>query len=348
MINAEDPWVPYYIVTFGVAFTFSALFTALSILLCNHFGIMDEAGPGTTHEKSTPRLGGPAIWLAMMVALGLSREAPPEHVAILVGGALVLVVGVLDDVRRVHAVVKLICLAIATGVMCTQGVSISLFSNPWANYAVSLVWTVGVVSAMNAIDNMDGLAGGLSFIAACLFFFVGLQTGQFAFAAISIAIGGATLGFLAFNRPPAQIFLGDSGAFLLGYALAATGIMGNWSTHPVKASLVPILILGVPLVDLGYVVLKRWVTGETHSIVDAITYRGHDHLSHRLEKAGFSKGYAVLVIFGLAAAGGILAVAMRNSRPTEAVLLLMQIILVYGLFYALLEKVKNGGDGEKE
>ena len=206
------------------------------------------------------------------------------------------------------------------------------------NFVVTVFWMVGITSALNATDNMDGLAGGISFVAACMFAFVGIQTQQLGFSAISAVLAGSVLGFLAFNRPPARIFLGDSGSFFLGYALGAIGVMGAWSTHPVKASLVPILILSVPLVDLGYVVLARRIMGTTKGLIQSIVYCGQDHFSHRLVRIGFTRGQAVTFMLVLSLAVGVLAIALRNSHPAEAALLALQVVLVYVLVFALMRK----------
>ena len=168
-----------------------------------------------------------------------------------------------------------------------------------------------------------------------------VQTGQYAFGAVSLALGGAVLGFLVFNRPRARIFMGDSVSLFLGYALAAISVMGGWSTHPVKASLVPILILSVPLVDLGYVIVTRWVSGEARGIGQAIVYNGLDHFSHRLMNLGLTSTQAVGFLLTLSLAIGLLAVALRNSLPSEAVLLAVQVCLIYGLFLYLMKKAGN-------
>ncbi|MFP4029182.1 MAG: MraY family glycosyltransferase [Candidatus Brocadiia bacterium] len=309
---------------------------------------MDEPAPDKTHSESTPRLGGPAILLASVLTLMVCQDCDGAYLMVMMGGAFVMLIGVVDDIRRISAVVKLLCLALATLGMATQGVAVSFFDALWLNYLVTLGWVVGVVSALNAIDNMDGLAGGISFMAALMFFFIGIQTGQTDLAVISIVLAGSVGGFLVFNRPPARVFLGDSGSFVLGYILAAIGVLGGWSTHPVKASLVPILILSVPLLDLAYVLLTRYFSRETKGLRDAITYRGHDHLSHRLVEAGFGEGEAVAYIIGFSTAVGVLAVAMRGSRPTEAILLAGEAVVLYLLFVGLIGKVTVGADGQAE
>jgi len=345
---------------FIIALVLSSALAAVTILVCRRLGLLDKPGPGKVHERPTPRLGGPAIWIAMTLTLVLTcahreKEFANIFYAICGGGLLVLLIGVWDDVRGVNAIIKLIGLALATLIMATQGVTTSLcVALPLSDslkhvleYVVTLLWVVGVVSAFNAIDNMDGLAGGIAFIAACLFAFVGAQTGQFPFMVVSLALAGAVLGFLLLNRPPAHIFLGDSGAFMLGYTLAAIGALGGWSTHPIKAALVPVLVLSVPLFDLGYIILARWLSGTTKGIGQAITYRGQDHLSHRLVALGFDKVDAVLFILVLSLGVGIMAVSMRNSLPVEAILLTLSAGITYLLLFIVIARVQPRGEGPK-
>ena len=339
-IDASN-WKTVYPCLGGLAFVVSLALTGLSILLLRRLRMMDEPEAGKFHTRATPRMAGPAMWLAFAVSLMVFSSSDARALSIIVGGLIVLLVGVWDDIRRTSAVVKLVALALVTWIMSTQGVATSLFRSPWLNFAVTLPWVVGVTSALNAMDNMDGLGGGIAFIATALFAFVAVQTGQYAFGAVSLALGGAVLGFLVFNRPRARIFMGDSVSLFLGYALAAISVMGGWSTHPVKASLVPILILSVPLVDLGYVIVTRWVSGEARGIGQAIVYNGLDHFSHRLMNLGLTSTQAVGFLLTLSLAIGLLAVALRNSLPSEAVLLAVQVCLIYGLFLYLMKKAGN-------
>jgi UDP-GlcNAc:undecaprenyl-phosphate GlcNAc-1-phosphate transferase len=334
----RDDLIIFLIVTFGVAFAFSSLFTALSIGLWWRFKLMGKSSSENVPPRPRPGLGGPAIWLALMVSLILSSRAWPQHVAILMGGALIMLVGVMDEVRGVNAIVKLLSLAVATGIVWAQAPAASTAAGAAASYAVMLVWTVAVVSAMKAIDTMDGLAVGISLVASCMFMVAALQAEQVVFAVMSAALAGALMGFLVFNRPPAQIALGGSGALLLGYILASAGMLGTWSANPVKATLVPVLILGVPLVNLGFVALVRRLRRVTQDAGESAVRPASDHLPHRLVGAGFTPNEAALASIALAAAGGALAVGLRSARSTEAILLAVQICVVYGLFFLLLAR----------
>jgi UDP-GlcNAc:undecaprenyl-phosphate GlcNAc-1-phosphate transferase len=187
---------------------------------------------------------------------------------------------------------------------------------------------VGISSAFNAIDNMDGLAAGVAAIASFFFFIVAYQTNQLVFGGLSLSLAGACLGFLFFNFHPAKIFMGNSGSFFLGYILAALGVMGKWHKNEIIASSIPILILGLPIFDISFTVLWRHFTGVTRSFTDALNHCGTDHTSHRLVTLGIGKRRAVLLLYLVAASFGISATTLREAGPLDALLLLLQAFFI--------------------
>jgi len=341
----------------GVSVLVAAATTWLGAWLFKKAGIVDRPAPGKVHRRPIPRLGGVCIFIGFAVALLWRGPVTEAEGAILLGGVLVMVVGVLDDVWRVSAVVKLAALVVVTGLLCRAGVRLTVTTVAWLDVPLTFLWMVGMVSAMNALDHMDGLAAGVALVAALMFFFVGAQTYQFSWAYLSIALAGALVGFLVWNLPPARIFMGDSGAFFLGYTLAAMGVMGGWSTNPVKAAVIPVLILSVPIFDFAYVLLSRYLQGTTSSLVETITYRGTDHLGHRLSRFGWNPRLVALFVYFMSVCVGVGAVTLRNVPPLDAVLLLGQFVMVYIIIVILMHqhpalapggKAKAGGppDGE--
>ncbi len=312
--------------------------TWLAAPLLKRAGIVDRPAPGKVHRHPVPRLGGVCIFVGFAAALLWRGPMTEAEGAILLGGVLVMVVGVLDDVWRVPAVAKLAALVVVTGLLYRSGVRLSLTTVVWLDVPLTFLWMVGMVSAMNALDHMDGLAVGVGLVAALMFFFVGAQTQQFSWAYLSIALAGGLLGFLVFNFHPARIFMGDSGAFFLGYTLAAMGVMGGWSTHPVKAAIIPVLILSVPIFDFAYVLASRYLGGTTSTILKTITYRGTDHLGHRLSRLGWRPQLVALFVYFVSVCVGVGAVVLRNVPPLEAVLLLGQLIMVYVIITILMHQ----------
>ena len=244
--------------------------------------------------------------------------------------------------------IKLIALFLLTLFIWHFGVITNLpvcqffgFENPALNVAfnllITMLWLVGVTSAINALDHMDGLAGGVSVIAALAYFAVSVQSGQAHWAIISLALMGSLLGFLCYNKHPAKVFMGDSGSFFLGFSLASIGIMGGWSANPLKAAIIPIAVLSVPIFDLCYVIIARRFNGTTNSIIESIAYCGKDHIGHRLHKLGFSQTLAVTMVYLIAFAIAISALTIRQANYLESILLLIQIIMIYVIIAIFME-----------
>ena len=296
-------WVYFYLLIFIIAALITYLITFLARVVSGPLRIVDNPGPLKVHAQPTPRLGGVGIYIgfALTVVLiiynvvggslvNLSATAHKQFMGILLGGGVVMLIGFYDDVKSassggVSAVIKLLILFAATFILVHSGIVINFPLPKWVNFLLTLFWIVGVISAFNAMDNMDGLAAGLALIAAGTYMLIARQTHQWLWGILASVLMGATAGFLPHNfrmKKPAAIFMGDSGAFFVGFVLAALSIMGGWSTSPIKAGIIPIIILGVPIIDFIYIVIYRYKKGLTQTVSQAVTYTGHDHLSHRI------------------------------------------------------------------
>ncbi len=334
-------WLIRYAIIFALSFFLSFLFTPLIRFLSLKLGVVDEPNERKLHTRPTPRLGGIGIYLAYFLALICVVKPSDNQLGVLIGGAIVLLIGFIDDLKGIPATVKLVALILVTIVLSSYGVSLNLFENYYINLILTILWIVGVISAINAIDNMDGLAIGLSFIASSSYLAVAIQTEQWQWGILASGLAGASLGFLRYNWTPASIFMGDSGSFFLGFTLASLGVMGGWSTNPVKASIIPILILGVPIFDLIYTVIVRHRNGITKTMRDIITFSGKDHISHRLLDLGLSHKKAVLFIYVISICVSIGAVVLRNARKIDAMLLLGQFILIFIIVVILMNLAKK-------
>lgn len=336
----------------GIAY----LATFLVKFVAARLKIVDYPNERKIHTRPTPRLGGVGIYLGFVLSVllvdsfslgGPHGSIPPEILGVMAGGLITLLVGTMDDLRSaaggVPSVIKLLVLFIITFILARAGVIVNFpFFPYWLNLVITLGWIVGVTSAFNAIDHMDGLASGLALIAGMTYLAVAIQTGQWQWGILAAALMGANLGFLRYNFHPATIFMGDSGSFFLGFTLAAMGIMGGWSTHPVKASVIPILILSIPLFDLGYLIIKRQSKGVTKTIRDIIVYSGQDHLGHRLANLGLSQRKTVLFIYLISFCISLGAFGIRNTSKLEAIVLLGQVVLIAIIIFILVElKIKR-------
>ncbi|MEK7448210.1 MAG: MraY family glycosyltransferase [Planctomycetota bacterium] len=331
-----------YLQIFLIALAVSYLATFLVKWLTRRLGIIDKPGPEKIHAKPVPRLGGVAIFLGFIISVLVFGQNdfnwPPRifGAGLLIGSTLTLLIGIIDDIKRVPAIVKLLVLFAVTFILAAYGVILNFPLPHVVNLILTLLWLVGVTSAFNAIDNMDGLASGLAFIAATAYLVVAIQTYQWTWGILAVALMGANLGFLFHNFHQASIFMGDSGSFFLGFTLAALGMMGGWSSHPVKASIIPLIILGVPLFDFAYIVITRQKKKLTKTITEIVNYTGHDHLSHRLNRLGLNMRQTVLFVYLIALALSLGAVILRNTSHWEALLLLGQFFLVMIIIIILM------------
>lgn len=338
-------WVLRYLVTLVIATLVSYLAGYLVKFLAVKLNIIDLPNAYKIHTRPIPRLGGVAIFLGFisgsLLSYCLEREILSQKIwSILLGGTVILLVGVLDDIRvlkgGVPAVGKLLVLFLITLNLAHSGILVN-FPFPFEiNIVITLIWLVGIISAFNAIDHLDGLASGLSLIAGVSFLVVAIQTGQWVWGNFAAALIGANLGFLRHNFHPASLFMGDGGSFFLGFTLAALGIMGAWSTNLFKASLIPVLILAIPIFDFVWVVYSRQRKGITKTLKEIITYCGQDHLGHRLMKLGFSQTKTVGIIYLIAITTSLGAVILRNTSREAAVLLLIQFILTLGIIFSFI------------
>lgn len=309
-------------------------------------GILDVPDGRKLHGEPIPLLGGVAVYLAFVVSLLANSILSPAVVGLLVAATGVMVVSVVDDVRPLPASVKLGCLVLATLVIVYAGISLALFPTRtlWGqalNVLLTVVWVVGITSAMNFFDGMDGLAAGLGAITAGFLGIIAYQTHQVFLGWVAAALLGSTLGFLPYNFRPggrATIFLGDAGSNFLGFTLAALAILGEWADNSVVDLAAPVLIFGVFTYDMIYITVDRVLSGRVKSVAQWIDYVGRDHLHHRLETVLGRPDHAVLFVFGLCCALGVEAtVLLRASSSLTAWLLIGQAIVIL-LMVTILER----------
>lgn len=331
-----------YFIVFLTALGISYLIIPIIAKLARALGILDMPAENKFHKQPMPRLGGLAIFIAYYLSLLLTNNLNYTNGIIIFGGASILLLGVLDDIFRVPAVIKFFYIFILTFILARHGLAVTLFGKSfYLNLFITLFWIVGVSSAFNAVDNMDGLAGGLGVISSIAFFIIALRTFQYGWAILTVALCGALLGFLRYNFNPAKIFMGDSGSLFLGFTLAAIGIKGEWSINSVKASIIPVLVLGVPIFDLAYIVIRRWAEGTAKGFVNAITFCAKDHLSHRLVSLGLTQRVSVLFIYLIAICVSIGAIVLQNAAQLDAVLLFLQFGLIFITVILLINITKK-------
>jgi UDP-GlcNAc:undecaprenyl-phosphate/decaprenyl-phosphate GlcNAc-1-phosphate transferase len=339
-------WPKIYLQAGIAAFLISACAMPFAIWILRRIGMMDAVAPNKIHSKPVPRGGGIVIFGAFVIAVLLPGYRSHAMNGVLIGAFICLCVGALDDYTGgIPGFYKLITLFIATLILTRFGVRINLFKIEVLDVGVTMLWIVGVTSAFNGTDNMDGLASGIAVIVSLMFFIIawqawwieGTQTSLSWFGLLAIGLAGANLGFLIFNSHPAKIFMGDSGSFFQGFTLAALGVMGEWTESRIISCTIPILILGVPLFDFAYIIIARIYRGETRTIRSIIDHCAPDHLSHRLVWIGFTHRKAVFFIYLIAASLGVTGILLRNSGSLfDMVLALVQGVGVVAIIIILM------------
>ncbi len=284
------------------------------------------------HVVPTPRLGGLAIFGSTLLAALLlgNRFNLTQLVSILVGATLVSFLGLWDDRFTLSPWIKLAGQLLAAGLLAATEVTIGMLRLPLLNYAATVFWVVGITNALNLLDNMDGLSGGVAAIAAAYFALMCSFSGQYLVGALAVAVMAACIGFLVYNWTPATIFMGDSGSLFLGFLLAAIGIKLRFPDNvPFVTWMIPLLVLGVPLFDTTLVTISRLRRG-----LNPMTTPGTDHTSHRLTYAGLNKREAVLVLYIVGFFLGMIALFITQASVFEGYLMgvLVFVAAGYGLW----------------
>ncbi|HZG65951.1 MAG TPA: MraY family glycosyltransferase [Herpetosiphonaceae bacterium] len=316
-----------FFLIFVTALLFSVLGTPLARRLALATGIVDLPGHRKVHHEPTPLLGGAAIYGAFVVALLLfgGRAEVRQMISIVLGATSISLIGVIDDARGVRPSLKLLAQLGAAALVVVSGLRVQIF--PWEllNIAVSLLWIVAITNALNLLDNMDGLSGGIAAIAAAHFLLLAALNGQYLVGVLSAALLGACIGFLRYNFNPASIFMGDTGSLFIGFILAAVAIKLRFANTFVVTWMVPPVVLLVPLFDTALVMVSRLRRG-----LNPFTTPGKDHLSHRLVELGFTRREAVLICWLIASSAGMIAVFLTEA-PVGGAYLLAAILILAGI-----------------
>lgn len=335
--------IPNELIAFVVALVASLGLTVPVRALALRYGMVDLPGPRKVHVKPMPLLGGIAIYLAFVFAVVLTLHAAPQQqvVGILAGATLVAAVGLLDDGGLLHHQVKLfVSMPVAGLFLVATGIHAELFTRFVPGVAgkilddgFTIFWVVGITAAFSILDHMDGLCAGIAAVAAAFFTICAAVNGQLMVRVLAAATLGAALGFLRWNFNPAKIFMGDAGAMFLGFLMATLGLKIRANAPFPVNWLVPVLILGVPVFDTALVSISRARRGFL-----PFTTPGKDHMAHRLSNLGLGQRGAVLVMYCLAVAFGILAFwiprfSLRTAFTLSASLLAFGLVSV-----ALLER----------
>ncbi|RAP73957.1 glycosyltransferase family 4 protein [Paenibacillus montanisoli] len=324
--------VVLYTIGFIISLCLALVLTPFVIKFANKIGAIDKPNHRKVHTRIMPRLGGLGIYAAFVGAYFAVKPFIPEGLlrsydtnlmnALLAGGSIIVIIGALDDRFELSAKVKLLGQLIAACVVVFGfGVKIDLVNIPfgeamqpiaaWISIPLTIIWIVGVTNAINLIDGLDGLAAGVSGIAISSILVMAAFMGSAPVILLSALLLGGVIGFLVYNFHPAKIFMGDTGSLFLGFSLATLSMMG-FKQVTMVSFVTPLLIIGVPLSDTFFAIVRRWVNKKPIFAPD----KGHLH--HCLRELGFSHRRTVLIIYGIASVFGICAVLQSTIVQSDA------------------------------
>jgi UDP-GlcNAc:undecaprenyl-phosphate GlcNAc-1-phosphate transferase len=319
-----------YMLILITALLFAIGVTPLARRLAPRLGVMDQPSTRKIHTKAMPRLGGVAIYLAFILALLLfgDRSYVSQGASILLGATLVSFCGIWDDRWGMRPLLKLgIGQPLAALILVASGIQVNFLPHPLLNIVVTIIWVVGVTSALNLLDNMDGLSAGVATVSSAFFLLLAAMSGQYLVGSLAAALLGACVGFLLYNFNPASIFMGDTGALFIGFILAAVGIKLRFPGRMnIVTWMIPVLVLGIPIFDTTLVVVSRLRRG-----LNPTTHPGKDHFSHRLVAMGLSQREVVMAICLICGTLGMLAVFLTQASIVEGYAIGAVVILA-GLF----------------
>ena len=352
------------IAEFAVAAVLSYFFTPPVKNFAHKVGASDVPKDARRmHKKPIPRLGGLAIYGGFLCSILIFGQLDETMLCVLLGAAIIVALGIFDDVLALGAKLKFVVQIVAAAIpVCIGDLQIGLFTNlnplsdtPFVHLGilavpVTIIWIVGITNAVNLIDGLDGLAVGVSSIAAITMLAVALLTGNMPIAITMAALAGACIGFMPYNLNPAKIFMGDTGSTFLGYMLATVSIMGLFKFYAVISFAVPFLILGLPIFDTANAIIRRVAAGRSPTSPD----RGHVH--HTLIDMGFNQKPAVAILYAISATLGLTAVVLTSSGEVKAIVLLLAVLaailvgacIIYGAEHWSKHASENKEDKDDE
>lgn len=291
-------------------------------------GIVDRPdGRLKVHHEPVPYLGGIPLYLAYLVTLVTILEPDREVLAIIIGGSLMVLIGLIDDIGKLSPFLKLSAQILTVFVLIRLDIVVKFqFLPETVNYLITFLWIIGLCNAMNLTDIMDGLAGGVGAISSGVLCITTLLNGQLAYSILAASLCGTCLGFLVYNRPPAKIYMGDAGSQFLGVTLGILGLLGDYSHYNFLAIFNPILIFLLPIYDTAYVILMRLLAGRP------VLRGSKDHLVVRLRLAGWPVPMIVGMMLTIHGIFGLASIYNMYASPRfSAGLYLFVFLVVTGL-----------------
>ncbi|MBZ4688243.1 MAG: UDP-GlcNAc:undecaprenyl-phosphate/decaprenyl-phosphate GlcNAc-phosphate transferase [Clostridia bacterium] len=309
------------------------LITPKVILLAKKIGAIDQPDERKVHQKVMPRLGGLAIYLSFVVAVVAFVTVSRWITGLILGSTLVVMIGIADDTRGLPPKIKLLGQIMAALVAVYFGIRVHFVTNPFVDLIpfddviplgkmvipFTILWIVGVTNAVNLVDGLDGLAAGISAIASLTMGIVAMLEGQGEVAVLAFLLFASIIGFLKYNFHPAKVFMGDTGSMFLGFILSILAIQGLTKSATVISLFIPVVILGIPIFDTAFAIVRRLIKG------NPIFEADKEHLHHRLLELGLSHKQTVVAIYGVSIILSGSAVLLTMLTTEQSILILIGI-----------------------
>lgn len=345
----------FIILALAVGFLVSFASTPTVIVLARKIKAIDiPKDERRVHKKPIPLIGGLAIFYGFLVSVLCFANIDREVLGIIIASTLIVAVGIIDDKKDLNAKLKLLFQIVAAAIVVNFGVCIEYIANPFSNWfgpmyinlgtwaiPITMVWIIGITNAVNLIDGLDGLAAGVSTIASVALLSLTIISQNLNAAIVIAALAGAGFGFLPYNFNPAKIFMGDTGSMFLGFVLACVSIQGIMKMYALISFAVPILILGLPIFDTLFAILRRLFTGKPIMAPD----RGHLH--HRLLDMGFSQRQTVAILYTLTSILCLTAVVMALKNALRGLVLVLAVLILLVVTLIIMEPKHEDDKKEK-
>lgn len=321
-----------------VAVLAAILLTPVVKRLAFRIGAVDAPNYRKVHARIMPRLGGLAIFGGFLIGVAILRPESEYMLAIILGATVIIITGVLDDMYEISAKAKLIGqFAAALIIVFVGDIQMEMINLPFGgeldfgflSIPFTILWIVAITNAINLIDGLDGLAAGVSTIALIAMAIMAFIMGDMFVVAVASVLAASAFGFLFHNFHPAKIFMGDTGALFLGFMIAVLSLLG-FKNLTVVSFIIPVIMLGVPISDTFFAIVRRLRNGQKWSDPDK------SHLHHRLIDLGFSHKQTVLLIYGIATLFGVAAIIFSMAKVWGAILLITVILVAIELFVEVI------------
>ncbi|MEL7564783.1 MAG: MraY family glycosyltransferase [Dehalobacterium sp.] len=323
--------MPKLILSIFVAFLASYLLTPVMMKIALLVGAVDKPNERKVHKGTVTRIGGVAIFGGFMIGALLMQELNFQAWGLILSGTMIMILGLVDDIKGISPKIKLLGQIIAALVLVYFGVQVQFITNPFTgdviflkylSIPVTVFWVTGMSNAVNLIDGLDGLAAGVSAIAAVTLAVVAWTQGMFETVYLALFLAAAALGFLRYNFHPAKLFMGDCGSLYLGFTLGVLAVMGLSKGATIISLFIPVIILGIPILDTFFAIIRRFTNKKP------IFQADKGHLHHRLLEMGLSHKQTVLVIYAITLLLGSSAVLLTMLTTAQSVLIIIGISIV--------------------